>query len=132
MAPKYRSPRTIGLLNSYTLTTAAGALTVPVRNAYSPSAVITIVAASEVGTASVQMAVNCKMGAGADVAIVPTLSAAITAAGTYRYSINSAVMSFTGMTQAFDGVFVTQDFDIVLTCTGGGASMDITMAVAFI
>lgn len=134
MAPKYRSPRTVGLLQSYTLTAAAGALTVPVRNAYSPRAIVTIVTANEQATASLQMVVNVKLGAGADLTIVSALGTPITAAGTYRYAITHgpALSLITGMTEEFSGRALSQDFDIVLTVTGAASSFDVTMTVAFI
>jgi len=130
--PRESNIKTLGLLSSYTLTTTAGALTVPVKNRYSGNGLITVVTAAEVATASLQMALNLKTGAGADLAMFASLGSPITANGTNRYFIGSyRGASPLGIVASYEG-YLTEHFDIVLTVTGSSASFDVSLAICFV
>lgn len=128
--PANLSKRYRGLLSSYTLTTAAGALTVPVRNSPGGRVLITLTTANESGTMTLQMAVNGYSGTGSSVAFVASLTAAVTANGTTHYLFGASSATEEGpITEAFLNP-LPSNFDIVLTPTVG-TSFDVTLGVAF-
>ena len=115
-----------------TISTAGGAVTIPIRNGASGCVLITLTLASEVGTATLQMAVNGYSGTGASVAFVSSLTAGLTAAGTTHYLFGASSATEEGpITEAFMNR-LPESFDIVLTCSGSSASFDVTVGVAFL
>ena len=115
-----------------TISTAGGAVTIPVRRGASGDVLITITTTNEVNTASLQMAVNGYSGLGASVAYVASLTAAVTTNSTTHYLFGASSATEEGpITEAFLNR-LPENFDIVLTVTGASASFDVAVGVAFL
>ena len=122
----------IVLVNGAVIDTAvaSGVLAVNVKNPFGGSAYLTIVTATEVGAASLNLAITSAFPIGTAKTVVSSLFTAITAAGTNTYLIGISSAGAGDVVEAF-GYPLPPDFVVTFTVSGTASSFVLTAVLDF-